>query len=455
MTLPRPFTSLVLRLALVYLGLALFAALILRGAVLTGELSALDRELHAGWLGRATATEAAGVGAKLEAGVPLNAALDAALADLRSPRDPNGGPSDVLAEFPGSLSVALYGADGRLIGQRGAKGGWLRTLAPAQMKAWHDGRGWLTFAPANTGASGYLGVRLKVRPPGWRALLGDSFEAPALIIYALVFAFGSVLVLNLLVTRRLKRFELAAEAWGGGDFGPRTAEAGQDEIGRLGRRLDAMAADLKDLVALRARIASLSERERLAVELHDTVKQKAFALQLQLASLKPDPRLAAAVDECRRITAEIQSELAALIEPAVIGGPLEPSAKPFSVELEDRARTWARRGGFDLRARTEPADAIPADQRAILLRVLDEALANVMRHSGARTASVDVRRRGDRFELTVSDDGRGLEQAVDGLGLNAMRRRAAELPRGRLLLSDASPGARLSLKWSAHPEAVR
>jgi signal transduction histidine kinase len=316
---------------------------------------------------------------------------------------------------------------------------------------------WRYLAPirSRSGALlGYLGVQLNVQPPGWRALVGDSFEAPALIVYALVFALGSALVLNLLVTRRLKRFELVAEAWGHGDFGARTSDGALDEIGRLGRRLDVMAADLKSLVALRARIASMNERERLAIELHDTVKQKAFALQLQLAALRLDPKLSGAVEECRRITAEIQAELAALIEPGA-GRDAGADGRPFSEEIQDRADTWARRGGFDLATRLEAADGIPAAQRATVLRVLDEAMANIMRHSGAGSALVEVRRRGKSFELRVDDDGRGLGQAVDGVGVGAMRRRASELPQGRLLLTDASPGVRLSLKWTTPEEPAQ
>ncbi len=262
-------------------------------------------------------------------------------------------------------------------------------------------------------------------------------------------------MLNLLVTRRLKRFELGAEAWGRGDFGPRTADGSLDEIGRLGRRLDVMAADLKSLVALRARIAGLSERERLAVELHDTVKQKAFALQLQLAALRPDAKHAAAVEECRRITSEIQAELAALIEPAIAGGRIEAATKSFAAEIQERADTWARRGGFEVTTRLPAAAAIPLEDQPIVLRVLDEALANVMRHSGADAATVEVLRRAGSFELRVCDNGRGLGRTVDGVGLGAMRKRAQELPKGRVILTDGAPGARLSLKWSRERESAQ
>jgi signal transduction histidine kinase len=468
----KPLPSLVPKLALIYLGLALLAALLVRGVVLTGEVRALDRELDRGWLGAATAAEAARFGARLDGPtLPRRTAvdrdLDAVLVDLRAPRDPNGGPADVLAEFPDSLSVSLFDRDGRAVAHRGAREAWswnvtlptklLQDLANRGVRPVPNGRtggAWRYLGPvrARSGeVAGYLEVRLRVLPPGWRALLGDSFEAPAVVVYALVFALGSALFLNRLVTCRLERMAQAAEAWGGGDFHPRVGDSGADEIGRLGRRLDLMAGELEGLVALRARLAGLDERERLGRELHDTVKQKAFALQLQLAALARTPDQAGPLEEARRIASEIQRELASLIEVEQLAADTSPGAFPF--QLAAQAETWGRRGGFQVQTSLAAAEAVPLSQRPILVRILDEALANVMRHSGAKLARVELRRRGTGFELVVRDDGRGPGEASSGMGLANMRHRASALPQGELVLTDARPGARLTVRWGA-PEGV-
>jgi two-component system sensor histidine kinase UhpB len=61
----------------------------------------------------------------------------------------------------------------------------------------------------------------------------------------------------------------------------------------------------------------------------------------------------------------------------------------------------------------------------VAYRVAQEALTNVARHSGSRTARVALRRAGAGVSLQVSDDGRGFGTAAPGSGLQGMRERAS------------------------------
>jgi signal transduction histidine kinase len=464
--LHQPFTSLVTRLAVVYLGLALLAAGVVRAGVLQAELSALDRDLRGGWLSGSTAAAAArfpgrGSADALPAGAELKPWLTATLAGLRASEDGEDGEgrAGVLSELSDPVGLAVLDARGRLVASTGAAIASPRaplTASPVARLAAPRPGAW-RYAALLSGRGGRplgtLLVELTPGPPGLRALIGDGVEWPAVLVYVLVFALGSALVLSLLVTRRLKRIAEAAAGWSAGDFSRTVDDGSSDEIGALAARLNAMAGELETLVALRAELASLSERQRLARDLHDTVKQKAFALQLQLATARrgagADTDVARTLDEARAITSQIQHELAALIE-----APPETVEAAFSQVLADRAQTWARWGGFAVTVEVAGAEAVPPEQRPMVLRILDEALANVMRHSGARNAALVVRRRGDDFEMTVSDDGRGLTGFRPGMGLANMRLRAAELPGGRLALDAGKPGARLSLAWSMSDKDV-
>jgi signal transduction histidine kinase len=75
-----------------------------------------------------------------------------------------------------------------------------------------------------------------------------------------------------------------------------------------------------------------------------------------------------------------------------------------------------------------------------LFRVVQEALTNVVRHSGAATASVVATARDNRIRLVVDDDGRGFDTSApsDHLGLAGIRERV-ELLGGRLRV-ESSPG---------------
>jgi len=82
---------------------------------------------------------------------------------------------------------------------------------------------------------------------------------------------------------------------------------------------------------------------------------------------------------------------------------------------------------------------LPAAVEVAALRIAQEALTNVVRHAGARTATVRVAADARRLELEVRDDGAGLPAApARGVGLSSMRERAGEL--GGTLSVTAAPG---------------
>lgn len=438
-----PRVSLVWMLALAYLGLALLAAVTVRIVSLSMELHELDEDLSRGLLSRAAAEAAVQMGAELpgEANPPpavvhrelvlAHDTVETVLSDA--------GHKGVLTELGNPVRVTWTAPDGRVLGQRG------RGAAPGVARTW---RRTATLADRHGRTAGSLTVELTRGAPGARALMGDGLEWPALVIYAVVFGLGSALVLQFAVTRRLGAIARTADAWSAGDFSHSVSDSAPDEIGQLSQRLDQMARELEILVAMRAEFAGVSERQRMARELHDTVKQKAFALQLQLAVLSRsaglDAQTAQTLEDARGITREIQEELAYLI------GETKPtSTEPFDQVLDERAQAWGRRGRFGVRADLAAAREVPAKQRPIVMRVLDEALANVMRHSGAEQAVVSLRSLGERLELRIEDDGRGFDRVSEGMGLRNMRQRASELPDGSLILeAGAAGGARVTLNWA-------
>ena len=86
------------------------------------------------------------------------------------------------------------------------------------------------------------------------------------------------------VTRRLARISQAADRWASGDLEALAPETPSDELGLLGKRLNAMAGDLEHVLMLRRRIVALEERQSLGRDLHDTVKQQAFAESMMIGA---------------------------------------------------------------------------------------------------------------------------------------------------------------------------
>ncbi|MEP6485233.1 MAG: histidine kinase [Rudaea sp.] len=296
---------------------------------------------------------------------------------------------------------------------------------------------------------GYLFVELRLPVPWRRFLLDVSLEWPIVLGYLIVFGIASSFFLATWVTRRLNRVARAASAWSRGDFTDRINDRSRDELGRLSGLLDRMALELKDLLLSRAQLATLAERQRLARDLHDTVKQKAFALNLQLATARRqlgDHPAGERVFQAERLSQQIQHELVQILDELRADGELS-----FADRLRMRAVEWSQVSGMlidiDIDAHV-PASSLSTEEA--LLRIADEALANVLRHSGATAASLAFHRQTDGWLLRIGDNGSGTSsEARSGMGLSNMRERALRLANGRFDFDSGREGTIVSVFFSA------
>jgi signal transduction histidine kinase len=168
------------------------------------------------------------------------------------------------------------------------------------------------------------------------------------------------------------------------------------------------------------------ERRRLLRDLHDWLGPTlaAMVLRIDVALREPaaaERQLLALREESRRAIADVRRIAYGLRPPALdelgLIGAIEECTEQFGV---------ADRLDLDL----DLPDAVPALPKAIevaVLRIVQEALANVAHHSGARACGVRLEVH-SAVAIEVSDDGEGLpEDYRPGLGLHSMRERAAEL----------------------------
>jgi signal transduction histidine kinase len=187
-------------------------------------------------------------------------------------------------------------------------------------------------------------------------------------------------------------------------------------------------------------LSVVSERNRLALELHDVVSQKLFSVMLTaeaaITQLERDPGDARAqVERLRELAGEALDELRSLIM-----GLRPPELERDGLEqtLRKEVQMLARVHGVEVEL---VCDGVPENGDSLaVLRIVHEALQNALRHARARRVVVRLGRRG----IEVSDDGVGFEPdrpelRSRHLGLTSMEERAAELG-GRLEIRSA-PGA--------------
>jgi signal transduction histidine kinase len=190
----------------------------------------------------------------------------------------------------------------------------------------------------------------------------------------------------------------------------------------------------------------LEERQRMAREIHDTLAQGLTGIITQLEAAQRtgqdterERRIGNATRLARESLAEARRSVQALRPQALEGGRL-PDA------LAEEAARWSATSGVSAEVATtgNPRPLHP-EVEVTLLRVAQEALANVAKHAGASHAGVTLSYMEDVVTLDVRDDGSGfvIEQAPratdGGFGLTAMRQRVSRLA-GQLEI-ESEPGA--------------
>ncbi|MEU6279388.1 sensor histidine kinase [Streptomyces sp. NPDC047028] len=244
------------------------------------------------------------------------------------------------------------------------------------------------------------------------------------------------------------------------------------ESERRRRLIEELTATRADLAAAQHTAGVLAERERLAREIHDTLAQGLSSIQLLLRAaeraLPGTPEHATAsryVDQARQAAvdnlAEARRFVAALAPPALEGTTLADALARLCATTSARHPVTAR---FH---RTGEPVPLPTAHEVALLRIVQSALANTVRHAGATTVHVTLARPAGHVVVDITDDGTGFDPArlpapdpeAGGFGLTAMRARAQSL--GGTLTIDSTPGhgttltARLPLTPVPEPEPTR
>ncbi len=440
--------SLTAKLVLFLIAFSIPALLAVEVAVLSFEYAAVAQALDGGALDRETQSLAQQISVHLEdPPEEIRLRLNNARLMLQDPHSTWLSDPFVLAELSAEpIRITLRRANGSL---------WV-AAAGAAMVAESGARRWKSEAMV-PGAEEFVRIELALSPPWRRMQSVFSFEWPVMVACLLLVGVGAGIFLHRVVLRRLDRIAVAAEGWSRERFATQLKDESSDEIGALTRRLNHVASALRARMDERARLAVLEERERLAQDLHDSVKQHGFALELQLGALAAVlPKFLSctplefnsspafrALEESQLLSVQIRRDL------DIILGQLRLSDDSVEIVMLDAALTgrsedFSRRSGIacNFQASCDKTSSLSATDLADALRIVDEALANVWRHSGATQVSIVLRGFAGAYQLEIIDNGCGFELAAalqkDSMGLKNLSDRARRLPSGRLNIDTAA-----------------
>jgi PAS domain S-box-containing protein len=221
----------------------------------------------------------------------------------------------------------------------------------------------------------------------------------------------------------------------------------RDNAIELERMVDLRTAELRRLSS-RLMTMQDEERRRIAREIHDGLGQELAAAKMILdgiLSKDSSPAMQqAAADASQLVDRAIKQvrTISHLLHPPLLDEVGLVSALRWYLE------GLSERSGIEIQLTVEPPDLgrLRPELETAIFRIIQEALTNIFRHSGASKGHVSVKEREGHIVVTVRDDGKGIEEQVIqlrpdsvGVGIGGMRQRVNELG-GSLRLSNANPG---------------
>jgi signal transduction histidine kinase len=214
----------------------------------------------------------------------------------------------------------------------------------------------------------------------------------------------------------------------------------------------ALAVDRTQALEDREQLAVISDRDRIARDLHDVVIQRLFATGLQMQSI----RQLATTDELRTKLDQNVRDLDQTIRD-IRSTIFELQHRPQSslrTEVRDLVREYVPVLGFAPSVQMHGAvdQSVEPKVQQQLVAVLREALSNVARHAEAGSASVDLQVTDTHLRLRVTDNGKGIPDDREESGIRNARRRAVMLG-GNLDLWPGDPTGTAFI-WSVPFEKV-
>lgn len=362
--------------------------------------------------------------------------VESAFEDLPRSDHPQRDLRQLVATFNGNRHVIATLREGGS-GAVASSAPYRRTLAaPAAYRALLDPH--LADIALSTPAAGGATIVLHAAPDNdvadsWRQFLG------ALLVLASVSA-ASVALVHVLIGRALRPLGSLAAALarvGGGDYGARVELAGPKELVPLVKSFNSMAGDLAGMRrrtrVLEEQILKLQDEERadLARDLHDEFGPHLFAANIDAAMIgqalnagKPQEALRhakliqAAVARMQRQVREILGRLR----------PARLTELGFAAAIDDLVEFWrSRRPDLVFQVSLDVDDDMaPEAIQEVAYRVVQEGLANAVRHGQPGRIEVEVRMRaGEALSVRVADDGavRAPDDGRPRFGLVGMRER--------------------------------
>ncbi|MDX2141452.1 MAG: sensor histidine kinase [Chloroflexota bacterium] len=282
------------------------------------------------------------------------------------------------------------------------------------------------------------------------------------LLVLLVVGFGSALYAWLFshaVLSDLERVETALMKLARGEVINPLPTRGREPVRFMMEHVNALIERQRELFAMRQQLAgqigeaaAQEERSRLARDLHDSIKQQIFSINVSAAGAQarwesdPDGARAALAD-VRKSAQEAMVEMRAMLQ-QLAPAPLEKVG--LVQALRDQCEALQYRSGAQVTTEIgdlPPDERLPVGAQEAIFRIAQEALTNIARHARAQQVILRLHAPGETVQLEIVDDGHGFDTdaPVQGMGLGNMKARASAIG-GTLDIVSGTGGTQLRLR---------
>ena len=262
---------------------------------------------------------------------------------------------------------------------------------------------------------------------------------------------------------RLKGYERGAVDYISVPVNPELLRAKVSGFADLHRKTHQLEALNRELRTLSSNLIATQddERRRIARELHDSLGQELSAAKMMTDKIVMLNRSSESKNEAVEISNLIDHaiqqvrSISYLLHPPLLDEIGLQSALQFYLE------GFTKRSGIEIQLETQPTNfpRLAPEMETAIFRIVQEAVTNVFRHSGAREAWVTLMKDDSQVVGTVRDNGKGITEGVVegrpdriGVGIGGMRQRVKEFG-GDLRIGNANPGTFVEVTVPIEPLA--
>ena len=231
-----------------------------------------------------------------------------------------------------------------------------------------------------------------------------------------------------------------------GKFSARVDRYENDELGILSDELNQLAVFIQEQVKSLQRLADekseladqahqaavMEERQRLARDLHDSVSQQLFALNMLSSAAQKSigtdyKKVEIIVKQVAGIAGRAQGEMRALL---LHLRPIDLRGESLREALTILIRELKEKTQIEIDATLDGIEDLSKGTETHMFRIIQESLSNILRHSEATKVKIVTEKKGGFVTLYISDNGKGFnlkENKMTSYGLQTMRERAEEI----------------------------